>query len=90
MGIPATAIVLAEFYEQEKEKALQEGMPGIRTQWIQGPVWAKTREQMRRDVIEGNNPISGRPVMEEIVEKLTDKVKGIKPPEGHFYPLRFQ
>src|SRR4030042_2128794 len=71
MGCPATAIVLAEFYEQEKEKALHEGMPGIRTQWIQGPVWAKTREQMRRDVIEGNNPISGRPVMREIIEKFT-------------------
>jgi hypothetical protein len=71
MGIPATAIVLAEFYEQEKEKALQEGMPGVRTQWIQGPVWAKTREEMRRDVIEGNNPISGRLVMQEIVEKFT-------------------
>jgi hypothetical protein len=71
MGIPAVAIVLAEFYEQEKEKALQEGMPGIRTQWIQGPVWAKTREELRRDVIEGNNPISGRPIMQEIVEKFT-------------------
>jgi hypothetical protein len=71
MGIPATAVVLAEFYEQEKEKALQEGMPGIRTQWIKGPVWAKTREELRRDVIEGNNPVTGRPVMQEIVEKLT-------------------
>jgi len=71
MGIPATAIVLAEFYEQEKQKALQEGMPEIRTQWIQGPVWAKTREQLRRDVMGGKNPISGRPVMEEIIENLT-------------------
>jgi hypothetical protein len=71
MGIPATATVLAEFYDQEKEKALEEGMPGVRTQWIKGPVWAKTREQLRRDVIEGNNPISGRPVMQEIVEKFT-------------------
>ena len=71
MGIPATAIVLAEFYEQEKEKALQEGMPGIRTQWIQGPVWAKTREELRRDVVEGNNPLTGRPVMQEIIENFT-------------------
>ncbi|MBN2420291.1 MAG: hypothetical protein JXL81_12955 [Deltaproteobacteria bacterium] len=71
MGIPATAIVLAEFYEQEKQKALQEGMPGVRTQWIQGPVWAKTAEQLRKDVIEGVNPLSGRPVMKEIVENFT-------------------
>ncbi len=46
-------------------------MPGVRTQWIQGPVWAKTREEIRRDVIEGVNPISGQPVMQEIVEKFT-------------------
>lgn len=50
---------------------MQDGMPGIRTQWILGPVWAKTREQLRRDVINGNNPISGRSVMQEIVEKFT-------------------
>lgn len=76
MGKPATAIVLAEFYEQEKQKALQEGMPGVRTQWIQGPVWAKTREELRRDVIEGKNPLTGRPVMEEIVENLTKPLTG--------------
>jgi hypothetical protein len=71
MGIPSVAIVLAEFYDQETQKALEIGMPGIRTQWIQGPVWAKTREQLRRDVINGNNPLSGRNVMQEIVEKFT-------------------
>jgi len=71
MGIPSVAIVISEFYEQETEKARQCGMPGIRTQWIQGPVWAKTREQLRKDVINGNNPISGQPVMKEIVEKFT-------------------
>jgi hypothetical protein len=46
-------------------------MPGLRIQWVLGPVWAKTREQLRNDVINGVNPISGRPVMQEIVEKLT-------------------
>jgi len=71
MKIPAIPLVLSEFYEQEKEKALHEGMPGLRTQWVLGPVWAKTREQLRNDIINGVNPISGRPVMQEIVEKLT-------------------
>ena len=71
MGIPSVSIVLSEFFDQETDKALQDGMPGIRTQWIQGPVWAKTREQLRKDVINGNNPLSGRNVMQEIVEKFT-------------------
>lgn len=43
-------------------------MPGVRTTWVQGPVWAKTREGLRRDVIESINPITGRPVMQGIVE----------------------
>ena len=43
----------------------------MRTQWIRGPVWAKTRDEIRRDVINGNNPVTGKPVMQEIVEKFT-------------------
>ncbi len=71
MNIPSVPIVLSEFYQQETEKARNEGLPGLRTQWIRGPVWAKTREELRRDVINGNNPLTGKPVMQEIVEKFT-------------------
>ncbi len=71
MGIPSIPLVLSEFYKQETEKARNVGVPGLRIQWVLGPVWGKTREQLRRDVINGKNPIDGRPVMEEIVEKLT-------------------
>jgi hypothetical protein len=71
MGIPAVPIVLSEFYKQETEAALLKGMPGLRIQWVRGPVWAKTREQLRRDVINGISPISKKNVMQEIVEHLT-------------------
>lgn len=71
MGIPAVPVVLSEFYKQETEKARNEGLPGLRTQWIRGPVWAKTREELRRDVINGKSPVSGKPVMQEIVESFT-------------------
>ena len=71
MKIPSIPLVLSEFYEQEILKARNEGMPGLRIQWVRGPVWGKTREQLRRDIINGNNPISGKPVMQEIVDKLT-------------------
>jgi hypothetical protein len=71
MKIPSIPLVLSEFYEQETQKALQDGMPGLRTQWVLGPVWGKTKEQLRKDIINGVNPISGKPVMKEIVEKLT-------------------
>jgi hypothetical protein len=71
MNIPAVPIVISEFYQQETEKARNEGLPGLRIEWIRGPVWAKTREQLRRDVINGNSPITGKPVMQEIVEHFT-------------------
>ncbi len=71
MGIPSIPMVLAEFYDQEMEKIHNEGMPGLRIQWIRGPVWGKTSEQLRRDVVNGTSPISGKNTMREIVDHLT-------------------
>jgi len=47
------------------------GMPKLRIQYIRGPIWAKTNEQIKKQVIEANNPVTGKPVMPEIIEKLT-------------------
>jgi len=60
-----------DFAVQEKEVSFNLGMPGLRIQYFLGPVWGKTNEQIRKQVMEGNNPITGRPVMEELVENLT-------------------
>ena len=65
------SLVLHDFAEQEVEVAYNSGMPGIRIQYFRGPVWAKTKEQLKKQIVEGNNPITGRPVMQELVEKLT-------------------
>jgi len=65
------AFLLTEFEEQANQVSLTYGMPGIRTQYIRGPVWGKTREQIRKQVIEGNNPLSGQPMMREAIAKLT-------------------
>jgi hypothetical protein len=46
-------------------------MPGIRIQYIRGPIWGKTAEQLRKDTVLGNNPLTAQPVVEEIVDKLT-------------------
>jgi hypothetical protein len=64
-------LVLHDFATQEVEVAFNSGMPGIRVQYFRGPVWAKTREQLKKQIVEGNNPITGRPVMQELVENLT-------------------
>jgi len=46
-------------------------MPGLRIQYFRGPVWAKTREQLKKQIVEGINPVNGKPVMQEMVESLT-------------------
>ncbi|MBN1566882.1 MAG: hypothetical protein JXA73_03490 [Acidobacteria bacterium] len=71
MKKPAVPLILTEFAKQEKEVALNLGMPGLRIQYFRGPVWAKTNEQIRKQIVEGNNPITGKPVMKELVENLT-------------------
>jgi hypothetical protein len=42
-------IVISSFEKQLKEVAFTAGMPGIRIQYIRGPIWSKTREQLRRE-----------------------------------------
>jgi len=71
LQIPAVPIIIHDFIEQVTENAMTKGMPSLRFQFILGPVWAKTPEQLRKDIVEGVNPVSGRPVMEEVVEILT-------------------
>ena len=76
---PAVPILVGDFYEQEIEVSYNYGMPGIRIQYVLGPVWGKDNAQLQAQIIEGNNPITEKPVMKEIVEKfikpLTDKEK---------------
>ncbi|MDR0310226.1 MAG: hypothetical protein LBJ21_01435 [Acidobacteriota bacterium] len=65
-------LVLYDFATQQAEVAANNGMPRLRSQFIRGPVWGRTRAQIRRSIIEGSNPITGRPGMTELVVKLTD------------------
>ena len=48
------------------------GMPGLRVQYFRGPVWGKTNEQIKTQIIGGNNPVTGKPVMPELIAKLTE------------------
>jgi len=68
---PSVPIIITDFIKQVKENALTKGMPGLRFEFIRGPVWAKTRPELRRDVVENKSPVSGKPVMREIIESLT-------------------
>jgi hypothetical protein len=71
MKKPAVPLILDDFEPQEREVASNLGMPGLRMQFFRGPVWGKTPAQLQKQVIEGNNPVTGKPVMRELVELLT-------------------
>src|SRR5262245_50568037 len=51
------------------------GMPEARYTFVPQPVMGKTAEQLRA-YVDGKSPISGRPVMQEVVEGLTRPAEG--------------
>lgn len=45
-------------------------MPTLRVTYLISPVWGKTAEQIRKDIV-SNSPVSGKMVMQDIVDNLT-------------------
>ena len=71
LGVPTVPLITSEFYEQVKtHHTIQKGMPGLRVTYLIPPVWGKTAEQIRKDIV-GNSPPTGKMIMQEIVENLT-------------------
>ena len=62
------------------------GMPNLRIQYFRGPVWGKTNDQLRKQIVEGNNPINGKPVMRELVELLTSRLTAEEQKTGEIKP----
>ncbi|MBC7235970.1 MAG: hypothetical protein H5T69_09020, partial [Chloroflexi bacterium] len=66
-----TASIQTEIFEPAiRQVAYAEGMPHQRFVFVPQPVMGKSPAELRA-YIEGNDPITGRPVMEEIIEALT-------------------
>ncbi|MGA8872080.1 MAG: UGSC family (seleno)protein, partial [Candidatus Acidiferrales bacterium] len=70
MGIPAVPMVTIAFKDLAKTNAAKRGMPLQRIVFTPHPVWGKTDEQMYA-YLEGNDPVSGKPLMPEVVGDLT-------------------
>ncbi len=45
-------------------------MPTLRVTYLISPVWGKTAEQIRKDIV-SNSPVSGKIVMQDIIDNLT-------------------
>jgi len=70
-GVPAVAIHTQMFLAVTKSVARVNGMPRMRQVYVPHPTMGKTAEEMRA-YIDGDDPVSGRPVMREVVEGLTE------------------
>jgi hypothetical protein len=88
MGIPAVPMVTIAFKDLAKTNCAKRGMPLQRIAFTPHPVWGKTDEQMYA-YLEGNDPVSGKNLMKEVVDNLTrpltadeSKTGVVTPPVG--------
>jgi hypothetical protein len=69
-GVPTVAVHTNLFDQVVQSVAKVNGMPHMRQVFVPQPVMGKTPRELRA-YIDGLDPISGRPVMQEIIEGLT-------------------
>jgi len=70
MGIPTAPVVTAGFPNLTRSFAYKKGMPELRLTFIPHPFSARPID-VQREYIKGKDPISGKPIIEQIVEVLT-------------------
>ena len=70
MGLPAAPIVTTRFLEVAKTITFKKGMPNQRIAYVPHPVSGRPPEVVRK-YLEGNDPITGKPILEELVAALT-------------------
>lgn len=70
LGVPTTAVVNALSLEIAKIMAYAQGIPAMRFAYVPHPV-TQVPVSVCREHLEGNDPITGRPVIQEIVDALT-------------------
>ena len=68
--VPTVSVHTDIFERVTKSVARVNGMPRMRQVYVPQPVMGKTPAELRA-YIEGNDPTTGRPVMQEIIDGLT-------------------
>jgi hypothetical protein len=69
-GIPAVGVVINVLQDLARAKALEEGMPALRLVFTPTPVAGKTTAEIAQ-YVEGKDPITRQPLMQEIIGYLT-------------------
>ena len=69
-GVPAIPVVVDVFKDLVKEVAFAKGMPELRFAFVPNPVMGKSNLELQK-YVEGNDPVTGRQLMDGIVDALT-------------------
>src|ERR1700716_2005368 len=69
-GVPTVAIHTNIFERAVRSVARVNGMPRTRAVFVPQPVMGKSARELRA-YVDGNDPLTGRPVMQEVIEGLT-------------------
>src|SRR5262245_62781763 len=69
-GVPPVAMHTDKFVKVVRSVAEVNGMPGLRQVFVPQPVMGKTAPQLRA-YVDGPDQVTGRPVMQEVIEGLT-------------------
>src|SRR5215510_4089101 len=70
-GVPTVAMHTDKFDRVARSVASVSGMPGLRQVFVPQPIMGKTPAELRA-YVDGMDPLTGRPVMQEVVEGLTE------------------
>src|SRR6266700_1099482 len=82
-GVPTVAMHTDKFDRVVRSVATVNGMPGLRQAFVPQPIMGKTAAQLRA-YIDGTDPLTGRPVMQEVMAGLTQRFN-----EGDLGPVEF-
>jgi hypothetical protein len=69
-GVPTVAVHTDKFDRVVRSVAEVNGMPGLRQVFVPQPIMGKTPAELRA-YVDGVDPITGRPVMQEVIDGLT-------------------
>src|SRR5438876_2437623 len=74
-GVPTVALHTDKFDRVVASVAKMAGLPDAPRAFVPQPVMGKSREELKAYVY-GNDPLSGRPVMQEVIAGLTTALNG--------------
>jgi hypothetical protein len=82
-GVPTVSIHTESFEQAVRSVARVSGMPQARYAYVPQPVMGKSPAELRA-YVEGRDPITGRPVMQEVIEGLTRPLADEEPAQVAF------